>query len=380
MTSKLKFLVAAGTVSAAMMSASSAFAAGTTVGTDVVNNVTVDYQVGGVNQTQRLASDTFDVDRKIIFAVAERVVIGTTTVAPGAQDAVVSYTVTNTSNDVLDFALTAANLSGGAAPRGTDNIDAATLEICVDADNNGSCGGSGAEAWVTSGVIDNLGADLSRTVFVRGDFAAGVTNGEIAGVSLTANAHVGGGAGLGTLYSTSATPGTPEFIATDATPNTAGIETIFADAGRNGTEAALDDYTVGAAVLTVAKTSRVLWDPVTGSTNGTTVFAKAIPGAIVEYCIAVTNAAGAAVAESVTIGDALGGKPFAYYGTTIASGPPTIPAAVANPVSATACDGTGTNGDASALSYNSGPNTVSGNLGNIAASTTETLIFRVVLN
>ena len=378
MTSKLKILVALGTISAAMMSTSSAFAAGTAVGTDVINNVTVDFQVGGVNQTQRTASDTFDVDRKIAFTVEERASIGTTSVAPGAQDAIIGYTVTNTSNDVLDFALTANNLSGGSAPRGTDNINASNLEICVDADNNGSCGGSGAEAWVTSGVIDNLAADGTRTVFVRGDFAASVTNAQIAGVRLDATVHIGGGAGLGTQYSTSGVG--LALVATDSTANTAGIETIFADTGRDGVESALDDYTVSAAVLTIAKTSRVLWDPVTGSTNGTTVFAKAIPGAIVEYCIAVTNAASAAAAQSVVIGDALGGKPFAYYETTISSGPATIPAAVAAPISATACDGTGTNGDSSALSYNSGTNIVSGNLGNIAASSTETLIFRVVLN
>jgi hypothetical protein len=380
MTRKLKFLVAAGTVSAAMMSASSAFAAGSLVGTDVQNQVTVDFQVGGVNQTQQTATDTFDVDRKLAFTVAEKAAIGTTTVSPAQNDAIVAYTVTNASNDILDFALTATNLSGGAAPRGTDNIDASNLEICVDADDNGSCSGTGAETWGATGVIDNLGADVIRTVFVRGDFASNVTNGQIAGVSLNATAHVGGGAGLGTLYSTSATAGTPEFVATDSTANTAGVETIFADTGRNGVESALDDYTVGAAVLSVVKSSTVLWDPVTGSSNGTTIFAKAIPGAIVQYCIAVTNGAGAAVAQSVAISDALGGKPFTYYGTTIASGPPTIPTASANPISATACDGTGTNADATALTYNSGTNTVSGNLGDIAASTTETLIFRVVLN
>ena len=380
MTSKLKLLVASSAVPLTLVGAMPAFAAGTASGTDITNTVTVNYQVGSVSQTATGDSDTFFVDRKLIFAVEERAAIGTTLVAPGQNDAIVAYTVTNSSNDVVDFALTVANLSGTAAPRGTDSIDASNLEICVDADNNGICSGSGAEAWGATGVIDNLAADGVRTVFVRGDFAGTVTNGQIAGISLNATAHVGGGAGLGTQYSTSATAGTPEFVATDSTANTSGVETIFADAGRNGAESALDDYTVGAAILSVVKSSTVLWDPVTGSTNGTTRFAKAIPGAIVEYCIAVTNGAGAATAQSVAISDILTGKPFAYYGTTIASGPPTIPTAVANPISATACNGTGTNADASALSYNSGTNTVTGNLGDIAASATETLIFRVVLN
>ena len=380
MTSKLKFLVASSSVPLVLLCSAPAFAAGTASGTGITNNVSVNYQVGGVSQTAATGSDTFSVDRKINFAVAEKAVVGSTTAVPGQNDAVVAYTVTNSSNDVVDFALTAANLTGTAAPRGLDNINATSLEICVDADDNGTCSGTGAETWGASGVIDNLAADVVRTVFVRGDFATTVVNGDIAGVSLNAVAHVGGAAGLGTQYSTSAGAGTPQLVATDSTANTSGVETIFADTGRDGAESALDDYRIGAAVLSVVKTNRVLWDPVTGSTNGTTVFAKAIPGAIVEYCIAVTNGAGAATAQSVAISDVLAGKPFAYYGTTISSGPATIPTASANPVSATACDGTGTNADATVLSYDSGSNTVSGNLGDVAASTTETLIFRVVLN
>lgn len=380
MTSKLKFLVASSSVPLVLLCSAPAFAAGTASGTGITNNVSVNYQVGGVSQTAATGSDTFSVDRKINFAVAEKAVVGSTTAVPGQNDAVVAYTVTNSSNDVVDFALTAANLTGTAAPRGLDNINATSLEICVDADDNGTCSGTGAETWGASGVIDNLAADVVRTVFVRGDFATTVVNGDIAGVSLNAVAHVGGAVGLGTQYSTSAGAGTPQLVATDSTANTSGVETIFADTGRDGAESALDDYRIGAAVLSVVKTNKVLWDPVTGSTNGTTVFAKAIPGAIVEYCIAVTNGAGAATAQSVAISDVLAGKPFTYYGTTISSGPATIPTASANPVSATACDGTGTNADATVLSYDSGSNTVSGNLGDVAGSTTETLIFRVVLN
>lgn len=378
MTSKLKLLVATSTVTAVLMNAGSAHAAGTIAGTDVINNVTVDFQVGGVSQTAATASNTFDVDRKLIFSVAEQTV-GTTPVVPNQQDAVVAYTVTNSSNDVLDFAVTAANMAGGSAPRGTDNIDASNLEICVDADGNGTCSGTGAETWGATGVIDNLAADGNRIVFVRGDFASTVTNGQIAGVRLTATAHVGGGAGLGALYSTSATAGTPEFVATDSTANTTGIDTIFADVvgtndntvARDGVVSTLDDYTVSAANLSVVKYSRVVSDPVSGTTNGTTIFAKAIPGAVVEYCIAVSNGAGAATATNVNISDNL----TAVAGVTFqGSFTPAVDGTVVNAGTSTCTPGGGTG------AYNAGTDTVSGTLTNIAAGETRTLVFRVTID
>ncbi len=51
----------------------------------------------------------------------------------------------------------------------------------------------------------------------------------------------------------------------------------------------------------MAKTSRVVSDPV----NGAGPNAKAIPGATVEYCITVANAAGAATATNVALLDDL---------------------------------------------------------------------------
>ena len=375
MTSKLKFLVAASTLPAVIMNASSAYAAGTAVGTDINNQVSVAYQVGGVNQTAATDSDVFKVDRKLIFSVAEQTV-GTTTVYPNSQDAIVAYTVTNSSNDVVDFAVTAANITGGSAPRGTDNIDASNLEICVDADGNGTCSGTGAESWGASGVIDNLVADGNRIVFVRGDFASTVTNGQIAGVRLTATAHVGGGAGLGTQYSTTATAGTPEFVATDITANTTGVETIFAEVvgtnddtvARNGVVSTLDDYTVSAAALTVNKISRVVSDGVS-LTNP-----KAIPGAVVEYCIVVSNAAGAATATGVNVSDDLSIASLAdiSYDNTFQA---KLDGTAVNLTTNTCTPGTVN------ATYSGGANgIVSGTLTNIAAGETRTLVFRVTID
>lgn len=346
MTSKLKILVAAGTISAAMMSASSALAAGSLVGTDVQNTATVDYQVGGVPQTQRTATDLFDVDRKVIFTLTEATPPGTTTVVPGQQDAVTTFRLNNTSNDTLDFVLSAAQLAGGTAEHGgTDVFDVTGLTFFVDGNGNGTY----EVATDTATTVNNLAPDTSIAIFVVGDIPLAQTNGQVAGVTMTASVRNADG--------TVITP------ATDATPNTAGIETIFADASRDGIESDGDDYTLAAPNLTVTKLSRVISDGVSTSNF------KAVPGAVVEYCIVVTNGAGAATATNVAVADNLNLEPdFTYlaaftpkYDGTVVTGNTCTPGTL----------------DAT---YNGGTNTVSATLSNIAAGQTRTLVFRVTID
>ena len=118
---------------------------------------------------------------------------------------------------------------------------------------------------------------------------------DVAGVRLTATASEATAAG-----SLGAT------VTETAGANTAGVDTVFADTNANGNTARdgihfdEDDYTVLAANLTATKSSRVISDPLNGTTNP-----KMIPGAVVEYCIAVSNAAGSATATNVAITDTL---------------------------------------------------------------------------
>ena len=76
---------------------------------------------------------------------------------------------------------------------------------------------------------------------------------------------------------------------------------MFADTNADGNVARdgihfdEDDYTILAASLTATKSSRVISDPFNGTTNP-----KMIPGAVVEYCIAVANGAGGATATEST--------------------------------------------------------------------------------
>ena len=123
MSKIIRQLAVASGLTAGVLGASPALAAGTAAGSTITNTATLNYQVGGVAQTSINASNNITVDRKITLTVAE-VGSATTTVVPGSSAQVTSFTVTNSSNDTIDLGLTAAQLSGGtAAHGGTDNFD-----------------------------------------------------------------------------------------------------------------------------------------------------------------------------------------------------------------------------------------------------------------
>jgi uncharacterized repeat protein (TIGR01451 family) len=365
MTSKLKLLVASSAVPFIMFGATPAFAVGTAQGTGITNTVNVDYQVGGVAQTQKTAADTFVVDRKIIFTLAEKATIGTTSVNPGQTGQKTTFILSNTSNDTLDFNLTAANIVGGtAAHGGTDAFDVTNLLICLDANVDNVCDAA-ATATLT---VDNLGGNNNVTILVLGDVPLGATNGQVANVALTAVARNGDGTAI--------------TAATDATVNGAGtVETIFADAvksgnggtsaARDGIDVATDDYTVQAAVLSVFKSSVVISDGVSASNF------KAVPGAIVEYCISVANASGGQTATNISISD------LVPTNTTFVSGSIKINGTVTSPGVGQTCSGGTTatdNGpDNDGGSFGTPANTVAGSLSNITGGNSSALIFRVQL-
>ena len=344
-----------GTVGAAALvvtSASPAFAAGTAAGSTITNTVTVNYQVGTVAQTATGASNTFTVDRKVNLTVAE---VGTTTtqVSPGQTAAVTTFTVTNTSNATLDFALVAAQQAGGAgAHSNTDNFDVTNVKIYVDTNANGSYD-AGTDTLVT--YLDELAADASKTVFVVADIPLGRVTNDVAAVTLTATGREGGGAAAQGVALTETTGA-----------NTAGMDTVFADgagatdAARNADFSAKDDYTALAAALSISKLSTVISDPLNGTTNP-----KAIPGATIEYCIVVSNAAGSATASNVAISDPL--PTTVSYSTGYG-------AFINGTVTTGVCNADGTAGG----SFSSG--TVSGTLSSVAAGETKTLRFRAVIN
>ena len=349
-------MLASGSVLALSVLGAAPALATTQAGTTITNNVTVNFQVGGFAQTASTASDTFTVDRKVAVTVAE-VGSTTTTVSPAQTSAVTTFTVTNNSNDTLDFALTAAQLATGAtgAHSNTDSFDATNVRIYVDTDSSGSY--NAGDTLVT--YLDQLAGDgASKTVFVVVDIPTALATGSVAAVTLTATSQDGDTAGTQGANLT-ATVGA----------NTSGKDTVFADASgaatgdgaRDGKHSAMDDYTVSAAALSVVKSSKIISDPVNGTTNP-----KFIPGATIEYCIAVSNAAGSATATGISISDTVPTEVtyLSSYGIFVDG---TVDAS-------NVCNTDGTSGG----SFGSGA--VTGSLSNIAAGVTRTLRFRATIN
>lgn len=260
----------------------SALAAGadTNAGTTIGNRATVSFSVGGVaqtpiqssptgNSTATGADTTFVVDRRLNFTVAE-VGGAATTVSPGQTNQVTTFTISNTTNGAVGFVLAGANV-GGTVFGNADAFDVSNLRVFVDANANGVYD-AGTD---TATSVASLGEDASVTVFIVSDVPLSAANAQAAHVRLTAQA-------------------TAENSTTVLTQNTGAddptqVDTVFADAGNDNSEFADDSYLVSSAALAVAKTLAVISDPITGTSPN----AKPIPGAVVEYAVAITNTGGA---------------------------------------------------------------------------------------
>lgn len=370
MTSMLKKLGTCSVVALVAAVSTPAMAAGTASGTVVNNTASVSYSVGGTAQTAVNSNQNqFTVDQKVNVVVAE-VGNAATSVAPGSTGAigtqtnVTTFTVTNTSNATLDFLLSTAQVAGGpGAHGGTDTFDVLAPRFYVESD--GVAGASAGDTLVT--YLDELGADQTRTVYVVVNVPTpppALPTGSVANIDLIATAANGG---------TSGSAGTALVATTGA--NTNGVDIVFADAlgsasgdiARDGKHSARDDYIVSAAALTVVKYNRVLWDPINGISDP-----KMIPGAVVQYCIAVSNAAGGATATNVTVNDTL---PTEVSGTLPATPGYTPPVPTVN--------GSGTT---STCSYTGGapggsmtPTTATGPLNDVTPGSTLTFTFPVVV-
>jgi len=279
-----------------------ALAAGTVAGTTVSNTASVDYVVGGVNQTDvNSNAKTFVVDRKINMTVAESGGAATS-VVPGATVKVTTFTVTNNSNSIADFKLAATQQTGGTAPfGGTDNFNVTNLLVYVDANANGTYD-AGTD---TATYIDELAIGDSKTVFVLGDIPIGSVDGDKAVVILTANAAMTTNGTTGAYVATSGSLAadaveTNTTVADDMTF----IDTVFGDSKATGGNTAgdgvdfdKDQFNVVTASIAVTKSATVYSDPFNGTTNP-----KSIPGAVIEYCLDVQNT-GTGTADTIVLTD-----------------------------------------------------------------------------
>ena len=287
--------------------AQTTFAVGTSSGTSISNDATVNFDSGGVGQTPvTSAPAVFVVDNKVDVLVAE-ISDGAAIVVPGQLVAgfvdpqILGFTVTNEGNTAQDYALVAANLADGASVPFTAALtdsnsatsDATTITMYED---DGSNTFDGADVVVT--FLNAMAADETRTVWVVADIPAGAVDGAVIGVSLQATTHDSTSGILDPLTAETVgadTPGSVDVVFADDNPSVTSTD----DVAEDGQASDRDAFLVQSAALTISKASAVISDPFNGTTDP-----LAIPGAIIEYTTTVTNT-GTAQATSVSISDDL---------------------------------------------------------------------------
>ena len=373
MTRSMQWL---GTVSAFALAAAPTIAVAAPVGTaanlDISNTVTVSFNVGGIAQTPiTSAADVFKVDRKIDLVVTTQD-SSAVSITPGQTNAVTRFTVTNNSNATIDFLLAATQQSGGTARfTGNDTADVSNVRVYVE--TNGTAGWQAGDTLASS--LAAVASGDAVTVYVVSDAPLAMTQGQQATVILTATAASGATAVGGTPAGTAGTGGTAISQTASGMPNgKTTMETVFADAQaeaqtsdglRDGKHAARSDYRVAAPSLAIAKYSRVVSDPHSGAASP-----RAIPGAVVEYCIVLSNAAGAATADAVTVSDVVPAEVTYLANSVFLNG-------TFNGTDT--CTNTGGTAGTDGANWNAGTTTVSNNFGSVAASVTRTLRFQATI-
>jgi uncharacterized repeat protein (TIGR01451 family) len=327
-----------------------AHAGGTAPGTDIDNQATLDYKVGGTDQPS-VTSDgdagtagnqvtTFKVDRKVDLTVVSN---GGATVIPNSNDQVLPFTLTNTGNDTHGYLL--STIAGIDAT--DDEFDMNSVRIYIDINNNGTYE-SGTDTLYTPG--DNVGdlapdASLDLLVVANTPGTAGDTD--------TSLYHL-----LAQATNAGTTTAATETVGAD---DTTAVDTAFAEAaGSAGTDDAQDGkhsasgtYIVQSASVLVTKTSEVTDDGFgTVAPN-----AKAIPGATVTYTVSIVNS-GAAAATTLVLTDDLQVADVTYNDPSVTFS--------AN------CNG--------AISESFASPTLTINVGTVAGSSTCTLTYEVTIN
>lgn len=298
------------------VSISGAIAAGTDAGTAVSNTFTLDYQVGGVSQTQISNSGTptvFTVDRLVDVTVTSA---GDVNVSPNATGQQLVFSVRNDGNDNQAYSLALEDLAG-------DDFDAtlgANATIYVD-DGNGTFEPGGADGAGASYVLGggsasaDIAPDAVLWVVVTGDIG-GATNGQSDGVVLIADS-LDPVSSLDPAY-TGATAGSATTAAAGANTQTGAAQNVLADldgpaaadGALDGAHSAIANFNVVAADVTASKSVSVIasdgsaincaTDPVVAGNQ------YAVPGACIEYVISATNdALASATATGIDISDTL---------------------------------------------------------------------------
>lgn len=359
-----------GITAGALLLTQQALALGTDAGVSVSNQATVAYTVGVVVQTPIESSPTgnstpgagtpteFLVDRRVDFTLIETTGGVTTPVAPGDADVVASFTLTNNGNAIMDFDLGVLDFAG-AVFGNADTTDLGNYRIRVA---NGD-GAAGVPDLVTDlDFVDELAEDAVVEIYVFADAPLTVLNGQYANIQLTATAADDALA--------VATPGVLDGILTEnpGVDDPTLIESVFADAGNDGLEQDEDSYEIVSAALEITKVATVFSDPFSSG--------KALPGAVIEYVITIDNTTGSADATGMTLTDLIQIADVVLQNGVYNAGASNV----SFNAGASFCDADdAVDTDADGCSYDIGTGDLSITVPNVAAGTSTTVRFQVLI-
>ena len=343
--------------------------AGTAAGTLVSNTAQASFTVNGTPQTATSNTSTFVVDRKVNLTVAAAQA-GTVQVNLGQAGAAATFRVTNNTNAPQDFLLTATQVVPAGILTGIGNFTLANLKAHVDANGNGVYD-PGVD---TATFVDELAPDASVAVFVVGD-VPGQQNAERVFVGLDVAVAAGGGAG---------TQGAA-LIQTDLNLVNAdnSVDVVFADDDndgalgydlpRNGHGWGYAAFEIGvhAVNLSVVKTATVITDGVSA------ILPKALPGAVVQYCLTVSNQTLLTPATNVVLTDIVPANTTYVPGSITVGGIGVAGACLVNGIPV-ADDGSTTG--LYTGSFNAGSRTVSATIPLLPGGTSLAASFRVTVN
>lgn len=157
-------------------------------GDTITATATVSYVITGTPTTTNVAV-SFIEDRRINFLVAESNGSSAVPVVSDMTNAVMQFTVTNTSNITHDFLLTAINTSPNPFASPADNFDPLAGTVQVFVESGATPGYQSAED--TAVFIDELPVNTFQIVYIVSDIPSQLVD-DVAAVALVAQVAEGG--------------------------------------------------------------------------------------------------------------------------------------------------------------------------------------------